>query len=415
MTLKDRFLKYVGFDTQSDDTAEKISSTDKQWKLAHELENELKGLGAENVRVSEHCYVMAELPSNIKDREVPALGFIAHMDTSPDASGENVKPQLIENYDGDVIVLNKEKNIIMDPKEFKSLLSHVGEELIVTNGTTLLGADDKAGIAEIMTLVEYLVEHPEIPHGKICIGFTPDEEIGNGPVKFDVEAFGASFAYTVDGGTLGEIEFENFNGANAGVFVQGKSIHPGEAKDKMVNAALIAAEFAAMLPQAETPAHTDNYEGFYHLHRMTGTVEEAELHYIIRDHDFEKFESRKRFMRATGEYFNLKYGANTVKVVTEDRYFNMREKILPHMELITLAEKAMTVVGVEPTIVPIRGGTDGARLSFMGLPCPNLCTGGHNFHGPYEYCSVDSMNKVAKILVRLVQLYAQEMSEPNSR
>ncbi len=411
MTLKERFLNYVSYDTQSSMDSGTIPSTEKQWALAHLLEKELKEFGAFNVRVSEYCHVMAELPSNMGDRKVPALGFIAHLDTSPDAPGANVKPSIIEAYDGSVIVLNKEKNIVLDPKEFGSLKTHVGETLIVTDGTTLLGSDDKAGIAEIMTLVEYLQTHPEIPHGKICIGFTPDEEVGKGPEKFNIADFGADFAYTIDGEKLGDIEFENFNGANAGVFIQGKSIHPGWAKNKMINAALIATEYASMLPQAETPSHTEGYEGFYHLHQISGTVEEAELQYIIRDHDRERFESRKQFMHKVGEYLNAKYGAGTVHVVTEDRYYNMREKLLPHMKLIELAQKAIESEGVKPAIVPVRGGTDGARLSYMGLPCPNLGTGGHNFHGPFEYCSIESMEKAAAILIRLTELFAKEMAE----
>lgn len=405
MSLTQRFLRYVSFDTQSKEEAENVPSTEKQWALARELEKELLELGAQNVRLSEYCYVMAELPSNLENGEVPALGFIAHMDTSPDASGENVKPRIIENYDGGRIVLSEERRMYLDPAEFESLAEHVGETLIVTDGSTLLGADDKAGIAEIMTMVEFFATHPEVPHGKICIGFTPDEEIGNGPEKFDVEDFGAAFAYTVDGGELGEIEYENFNGANCGVFVQGKSIHPGSAKNKMVNASLVAMEFASMLPQWETPSHTEGYEGFYHLHAVSGSVEEAELQYIIRDHDREKFERRKEFAHKVGDYLNEKYGEGTVFVKTEDRYFNMKEKILPHMELIDYAQEAMKKVNITPNIVPIRGGTDGARLSFMGLPCPNLCTGGLNFHGPYEYCSVDSMEKIGKMLIELVMIF----------
>jgi len=407
MTLKERFLKYVSFDTQSDETSKTMPSTAKQWALARVLVDELKQLGAENVRLSEYGYVMAELPATMGQASVPALGFIAHMDTSSDASGENIKPRIIENYDGGVIVLNEEKHISLDPKQFDSLGRHIGQTLVVTDGTSLLGADDRAGIAEIMTLVAYLREHPELPHGKLCVGFTPDEEIGNGAEKFDIKDFGADFAYTVDGGELGEIEYENFNGANVGIFFQGKSIHPGSAKNKMVNAALIAAEFAALLPESETPAHTEGYEGFYHLHQMSGTIEEAELQYIVRDHDREKFESRKQFMHTVGDYLNKKYGPGTVQVVTQDRYFNMREKILPHMQLIELAERAMELAGVTPMTVPIRGGTDGARLSYMGLPCPNLCTGGLNFHGPFEYCSLDAMEKVVDTLIRLTQLFAQ--------
>ncbi len=409
MTLKERFLNYVSYDTQSSEDSETTPSTDKQWTLARLLEKELLELGAENVRLSEYGYVMAELPSNMGEVKVPALGFIAHMDTSPDAPSENIKPRIIENYDGSVIVLNEKKNLRLAPEEFESLKKHIGETLIVTDGTTLLGADDKAGVAEIMMLVEYLATHPETPHGKICIGFTPDEEIGKGADRFDVSGFGADFAYTVDGGDLGEIEYENFNGANAGVFVQGKSIHPGSAKNKMINASLVAAEFASLLPQHETPSHTEDYEGFYHLHFISGTVEEAELQYLIRDHDREKFEDRKRFIRSVGDFINNKYGENTVQVVIHDQYFNMREQILPHMELIDIAKKAMEAEGVTPEIVPIRGGTDGARLSYMGLPCPNLCTGGQNFHGPYEYCSLDSMEKISKVLVRLTEMFAKEM------
>jgi len=411
MTLKERFLNYISIDTQSVEEATTIPSTEKQWTLARLLEKELLDLGVSNVRVSEYGYVKAQLPSNMGDKKVPALGFIAHMDTSPDASGANIKPRIIESYDGGVIVLNKEKNIVLDPNEFESLKTHIGETLIVTDGTTLLGSDDKAGIAEIMALVEQLQKHPETPHGKICIGFTPDEEIGNGAEKFDVADFGADFAYTVDGGDLGEIEFENFNAANAGVFIQGRGVHPGYAKNKMINASLVATEFAAMMPQFETPSHTEGYEGFYHLHNMGGTVEGAELQYVVRDHDKEKFENRKRFMHTIEEYLNKKYGENVVQVVTEDRYFNMREQILPHMELIEFAKNAMEAEKIVPLIVPIRGGTDGARLSYMGLPCPNLCTSGHNFHGPLEYCSVDSMEKVAAFLIRLVSMFALEMSE----
>ena len=410
MTLKERFLNYVNLDTQSDPDAETIPSTEKQFALARLLEKELKELGAQNVRVSEFGYVMAELPSNI-DKKVPALGFIAHMDTSPDASGANIHPRTIEKYDGGLIILNEEKNMKLDPAEFESLRRHTGEELIVTDGTTLLGADDKAGVAEIMAMAEFFAVHTEVPHGKICIGFTPDEEIGNGPEKFDVADFGADFAYTVDGGELGEIEFENFNGANGGIFIKGKSIHPGSAKNKMINASLVALEFASMLPQSETPAHTEGYEGFYHLHQMSGTVEDAELQYIIRDHDREKFEKRKAFLHSVGDYLNKKYGEKTVTVVTQDRYYNMREKLLPHMELISLAERAMREEQVEPKVVPIRGGTDGARLSYMGLPCPNLCTGGENFHGPFEYCSVTAMNKIVAVLISLTELFAKETAE----
>ncbi len=415
MTVKERFLKYVSFDTQSRECVSAIPSTESQWALARYLKTELLDLGAENVRISDNCYVMAELKSNMGSQEVPALGFIAHMDTSPDASSKNVHPRIIEKYDGGVIVLNKKKKITLDPTTFESLKDHIGEEIIVTDGTTLLGADDKAGIAEIMTFAEHLQKHTEIPHGKICIGFTPDEEVGKGADKFDVSDFGAELAYTVDGESLGEIEFENFNGANTGVFITGKSIHPGYAKNKMINAALIASEFISMLPQAETPTCTEGYEGFYHLHRMSGTVEEAELQYILRDHDRGKFEKRKQYIRSIGDFLNEKYGEGVVSVVTQDKYFNMREKILPHMELIDFAKRAMEEENITPIVVPIRGGTDGARLSFMGLPCPNICTGGHNFHGPYEYCSVDEMEKTVAVLVRLSGMFAREKFETSSR
>lgn len=408
MSVTERFLRYVAFDTQSSEISNTTPSTEKQWELAKTLANELKEMGAQNVRLSKYCYVMAELPSNINDRNVPALGLIAHMDTSPDAPGCGVNPQIVEKYGGGVIVLSEEKGIKLDPAQFESLKTHIGEDLIVTDGITLLGADDKAGIAEIMTTVDYFLKNPNVPHGKICIAFTPDEEIGNGPERFDVSDFGADFAYTVDGGAIGEIEYENFNGANAGVFIKGKSIHPGEAKNKMINASLVAMEFAGLLPAWETPSHTEGYEGFYHIHNMSGSVEQAELHYLIRDHDRNNFERRKALMKSVGNYLNYKYGEDIVEVVIDDRYYNMRDMILPHMELIELAEKAMRASGIEPKVVPIRGGTDGARLSYMGLPCPNLCTGGHNFHGQYEYCSVQSLQRITVFLIKLVQMFAEE-------
>ena len=406
MTVKERFLNYIAINTQSAEGAETMPSTENQWILARRLADELKALGAENVRISEYGYVMAELSATVEG-DIPVLGFIAHMDTAPDASGENINPRAIPDYDGSVITLNEELGLFLDPAEFPSLKTHIGEELIVTDGTTLLGADDKAGVAEIMCLAEFLLSHPEMPHGKICIAFTPDEEIGNGTDKFDVADFGADFAYTVDGGDLGEIEYENFNGCNASVYFKGRSIHPGSAKNKMINACLIATEFASMLPDYETPMHTEGYEGFYHLHDMEGSIEEAELHYIIRDHDMEKFEERKKTMGLVAFYINKKYGDGTAKLYIEDRYFNMKEKILPHKELIEYAGIAMCEAYVEPLVVPIRGGTDGARLSYMGLPCPNLCTGGHNFHGPFEYCSVNSMEKVVEILINLVEQFTK--------
>lgn len=408
MTIQERFLKYVSYDTQSQENADVVPSTEKQWALATELAKELRELGVSGVKLDEHCIVTGYLPANCENKTAPALGLLAHIDTSPDASGENVKPRVVEAYDGGVILLNEKSGMALDPARFPMLKHHVGETLVVTDGTTLLGADDKAGVAEIMQLVEYLQAHPEAKHGKLCIAFTPDEEVGGGEEAFDPASFGADFAYTLDGDEMNEIQFENFNAANAGVFVTGKSIHPGSAKNVMVNAALVAMEFAALLPQAETPAHTELYEGFYHLHKMSGSTENAELQYIIRDHDREKFERRKQYMREVCEFLNRKYGDGTVEVVFRDSYFNMREKIEPHMELIALAQKAMQDTGVEPVIIPIRGGTDGAKLSFRGLPCPNLGTGGGNYHGPYEFVSVTAMEKTVEVLTRLSALFSEE-------
>ena len=408
MTLKDRFLKYVSYNTQSRENADSVPSTEGQWALAGELERELRDLGAQDVRLDKHCIVTGTLPANCENKSAPALGLIAHMDTSPDAPGENVKPRIVENYDGGVIVLNARSGMALDPARFPLLKRHIGETLVTTDGTTLLGADDKAGVAEIMQLVEYFHKHPEAKHSRLCIAFTPDEEVGGGEEAFDPAAFGADFAYTLDGDESNEIQFENFNAANAGVFITGKSIHPGSAKNVMVNAALIAAEFASLLPQAETPAHTENYEGFYHLHKLCGSVEEAELQYIIRDHDKENFLHRKQTMHDIGDFLNKKYGEGTVEVVLKDSYFNMREMIEPHPELVALAQQAMREAGVKPEIVPIRGGTDGAKLSFRGLPCPNLGTGGGNYHGPYEFCSLTAMEKTVEVLVRLTALFAAQ-------
>ena len=405
MRVEERFLHYVSYPTQSADEQEAVPSTPGQWALAKRLVEELTELGVSDVKLSDHCYVTGFIPSNLPEgKSAPALGFIAHMDTATETSGENIKPRIVENYDGGVIVLNEELGITLDPALFESLSAHVGHDLIVTDGTTLLGADDKAGVAEIMALAEYLLTHPHIPHGKICIGFTPDEEVGNGPAFFDVPGFGAELAYTVDGGGLGEIEYENFNAASASVTVTGHVIHPGSAKGKMKNAAHIAARFHSMLPADQTPAHTDGYEGFFHLQHMEGDVAHASLSYIIRDHDRASFEARKDKMRAIAEQLNGEYGG-VVTLELKDTYYNMKEQILPHMELIDLAREAMTDCGVTPLVVPIRGGTDGARLSFMGLPCPNLCTGGFNFHGPYEYVSIQAMNKVVEVLTCLVQKF----------
>ena len=408
MRVEERFLNYVAIPTQSADDAETIPSTACQWDLAKLLVKELTELGVSDVKLSDYCYVTGYLPSNLPEGQTaPALGLIAHMDTATETSGENIKARIVQNYDGGVIVLNEELGITMDPAVFESLSEHVGQDLIVSDGTTLLGADDKAGVAEIMAVVEYLQNHPEVPHGKLCIAFTPDEEVGNGPTKFDVAGFGAELAYTVDGGGLGELEYENFNAAGARVTVEGNVIHPGSAKGKMRNAALIAARFQSMLPADQTPAHTEGYEGFFHLHGMTGDVAHAELEYLIRDHDRDSFEARKQLLHDTARKLNDEYGTELVQVQIKDSYYNMKEQILPHMELIDLAKAAMEECGITPKVVPIRGGTDGARLSFMGLPCPNLCTGGWNFHGPYEYCSIQSMEKIISFLLCLVQKFIQ--------
>lgn len=408
MTIKDRFLKYVSYNTQSRENAQSVPSTEGQWTFARELERELRDLGAQSVRLDEHCIVTAVLPANCENKNAPALGLIAHMDTSPDAAGKNIRPQIVEHYDGGAIVLNARSGMTLDPARFPVLRRHIGETLVTTDGNTLLGADDKAGIAEIMQLVEYFHTHPETKHGKLCIAFTPDEEVGGGEEAFDPAAFGADFAYTLDGDENNEIQFENFNAANAGVFISGRGIHPGSAKNIMLNAALIAAEFVSLLPQAETPAHTEGYEGFYHLHKLSASVEEAELQYIIRDHDKENFLRRKRFMRDVGDFLNKKYGEGTVAVILKDSYFNMREKIEAHPELIERAQEAMRKAGIIPAIVPIRGGTDGAKLSFRGLPCPNLGTGGGNYHGPYEFCSLTAMERTVEMLVHLTALFAAQ-------
>ena len=417
-TAVERFLKYVSYDTQSDEAYDTCPSTKKQLLLANELKRELEEMGASDVRMSEYGYLFARIPDNTgstsahgasgigQKTTIPALGFISHMDTAPSLTGTNVKPRIVQAYDGKDIVLNAEKQIVMKVSEFPFLADLKGQDLIVTDGTTLLGADDKAGVAEIMTMAEYFLSHPEIPHGEICIGFTPDEEIGRGADHFDVKDFGAAVAYTVDGGPEGEIQFENFNAASGHVTIQGKGIHPGSAKGKMKNALLIAMEFQALLPAFENPMYTEGYEGFYHLDHMEGDVEGAQMAYIIRDHDREKFEQKKAFFEKAAEFLNAKYGAGTVTAVVKDSYYNMKEKIEPHMELIHIAENAMRKNGVTPVISPVRGGTDGARLSYMGLPCPNLCTGGHNYHGKYEYVCVESMEQTVNILTEIVKSFA---------
>lgn len=403
----ERFLEYVKVDTQSQDDMENVPSTEKQRNLAEILVKELKEMGAENVRLSDHCYVYATIPSNSK-KKLPSIGFVSHMDTSNALSGKDVKPRIVKNYDGGEIVLNEELNIRMDANAYPVLNLSKGKDLIVTDGTTLLGADDKAGVAEILTMAETLLTHPEIEHGTIQIGFTPDEEVGRGVDFFDVEGFGADFAYTIDGGELGEIEYENFNAAAGKIQIQGVSIHPGSAKNKMVNALLLAMEFQHMLPANEDPMYTENYEGFYMLNALEGTVDSARAVYIIRDHDKAQFEAKKARFIKIGEYLNEKYGEGTFKVEVKDSYYNMKEKVEPHIHLIDNAKRAMEEVGVTPIVVPIRGGTDGARLSYMGLPCPNLCAGGNNFHGRYEFIPVQSMEKIVEILLKIVEIYSTE-------
>ena len=401
MNVIERFLKYVTYDTQSDDHSDTTPTTAKQKVLGELLAGELSQMGLSNAHMDEYGYVYAWLPATHGCEGVPCLGLIAHMDTSPSAPGEGVKPRVIR-YEGGDITLNEEKGVVMRAAEFESLARYVGQELIVTDGTTLLGADDKAGVAEIMSAMEYLVEHPELPHGRIAVCFTPDEEVGQGTDHFDVEGFGAAVAYTVDGGELGEIEYENFNAASAEVLVHGVNIHPGSAKNKMKNALLIAVELAGMLPPAETPAHTEGYEGFYHLQGMGGNETEAEMHYLIRDHDRAKFEGRKAFLTRAAAYLNDKYGAGTVELVLKDSYYNMKKQIEPHMYLILRARAAMEAAGVTPSEVPIRGGTDGAQLSYKGLPCPNLSTGGLNFHGVHEYIPADALTKMTQVVINLV-------------
>lgn len=417
-TAVERFLKYVSYDTQSDEAYDTCPSTEKQLLLANELKRELEEMGASDVRMSEYGYLFARIPDNTgstsahdasgvgQKTTIPALGFISHMDTAPSLTGTNVKPRIVQAYDGKDIVLNAEKQIVMKVSEFPFLADLKGQDLIVTDGTTLLGADDKAGVAEIMTMAEYFLSHPEIPHGEICIGFTPDEEIGRGADRFDVKDFGAAVAYTVDGGPIGEIEYENFNAASGKVRIQGASIHPGDAKLKMKNALLIGMEFQSLLPVFENPMYTEGYEGFYHLDEMSGNVEEAQLNYIIRDHDHEKFEQKKKFFAEAADFLNRKYGKGTVITEVTDSYYNMKEKIEPYMYLIDTAKEAMAACGIEPEVVPIRGGTDGARLSYMGLPCPNLCTGGYNYHGKYEFIPVASLEKTSRVLVEIGKKFA---------
>lgn len=406
MTVIERFLKYVTFDTQSDESTGVTPSTPKQMVFAQYLKTELEELGLKDISLDENGYLFATLPSNV-DHEVPVVGFIAHMDTSPDMSGENVKPRIVEKYDGKDIPLCAEENIILSPANFPELLDHVGEDLIVTDGHTLLGADDKAGIAEIVGAVAYLIAHPEIKHGDIRIGFNPDEEIGLGAHMFDVKKFGAKWAYTMDGGEVGELEFENFNAAAAKIRVKGRNVHPGYAKNKMINSLLVANEYASLLPANETPGTTEGYEGFYHLIGMEGEVENTVLSYIVRDHDREKFEVRKQALLDYAAQLNEKYGEGTVTVELKDQYYNMRQQVEPLMHIIDIAFAAMQEAGVTPKVKAIRGGTDGAQLSFKGLPCPNIFAGGLNFHGRYEFVPVQSIEKAMNVVVKIAEFTAK--------
>jgi len=401
MTLTERFLKYVSFCTTSDEETNMTPSTPGQMEFAKYLAAELQEIGMQEVTLDENGYVMATLPANVDGK--PTIGFIAHMDTAPDASGKNVKARIVENYDGQDIVLNAEKNIVFEVAKYPEILDYKGQDIIVTDGTTLLGADDKAGLAEIVTACEYLIQHPEIQHGKIRVGFTPDEEIGQGADHFDVAKFGCDFAYTMDGGAVGELEYENFNAAGCKVKVHGVNVHPGYGYHKMINSMRIANQFATMLPRWETPEHTQGYEGFYHLIAMNGSVEETTLQYIIRDHDRARFESRKREIEHLVRKINQEYGEGTIEAEIRDQYYNMREKVEPVMHIVTLVEEAMKEVGVTPRVQPIRGGTDGARLSFEGLPCPNIFAGGVNFHSRFEYLPIPSMEKAMQVILQIVR------------
>jgi len=401
----DRFISYVTKDTESDPNSDTTPSTAKQWELAKVLAKELKDIGMKDVTLDDNAYIMATLPSNV-NHKVPTIGFISHFDTSPDFTGANVKPQIVEYYDGKDIVLNKEEDIVLSPDYFEDLLLYKGQTLITTDGTTLLGADDKAGICEIVSAMEYLIQHPEIKHGTIKVGFTPDEEIGRGAHKFDVEKFGADWAYTMDGSQIGELEFENFNAASAKVKVKGKIVHPGYAKGKMINSMYIATEFINALPRLETPEHTEDYQGFFHLTQIDGKVDETTLHYIIRDHDKTHFKARKEAIKQLANEINSEYGREVIAIEIKDQYFNMREKVEPVMHIVDIAEEAMKQLHIKPIIKPIRGGTDGSQLSYMGLPCPNIFAGGHNFHGPYEYVPVESIIKATEVICKIAELTA---------
>lgn len=405
MNVTDRFLKYVRFDTESSTKTNVTPSTPGQFVLARELEKELREMGLEEVSLDDKCYLMATLPANT-DKKIPTIGFVAHMDTSPDMTGKDVNPRIVSNYNGKDIVLNQEQNIVLSPKDFPEMTDYVGQDLIVTDGTTLLGADDKAGIAEILTAIQYLIDHPEIKHGKIRIGFTPDEEIGAGADYFDVAKFGCEWAYTMDGGPIGELEYENFNAAGVEIKIQGRSVHPGYAKDKMINALLVAHKLISLLPADERPEHTTGYEGFFHLTNVCGGVDAATVSFIIRDHDKKLYEERKQLIQDAVAYINKLY-PNSATITIKDQYFNMREKVEPVKHIVDTAFEAMVMLGITPIVKPIRGGTDGARLSFMGLPCPNIFAGGHNFHGRYEFVPVQSMEKAVQVIVKIAELVAK--------
>ena len=406
--VSDKFLRYIAIDTASDPDSDTQPSSQKQFNLLNLLVSELKAMGIDNAGVDEYGYVMATIPSNLESgKKVPVIGFIAHVDTAPDASGANVNPQFIRNYDGSDIVINKEKNFVLNVKDFPELLLYKGQTIITTDGNTLLGADDKAGVAEIMYAAEYIMNHPEFKHGEIKIGFTPDEEIGRGVDKFDVKKFGAQYAYTLDGGQIGELEYENFNAASAKVYIQGRNVHPGYAKNKMINAINLASEFNSLLPIEQRPEFTQDYEGFFHIIRFDGTVEQAMIQYIIRDHDMNKFVEKKNLIEECVTFMNMKYGSGIFRLELKDQYYNMRKEVEPHYHIVEKAIEAMKITGVTPIIKPIRGGTDGARLSFMGLPCPNIFAGGHNFHGKFEFVPVESMEKATEVIINLISLYTK--------
>lgn len=406
-----RLVRYAQVDTQSDSSSETCPTTPGQWTLARILVDELQAIGMEEVTVDENGYVMATLPANTAKQEVPTIGFLAHLDTATDFTGAGVKPQVIEQYDGNDIVLNEALDIVLSPEDFPELSRYKGQTLITTDGTTLLGADDKAGIAEIMTAMDYLIRHPEIPHGRVRVAFTPDEEIGRGPHRFDVKAFDALYAYTLDGGPLGELQYESFNAAGAIVTVKGKNVHPGTAKNKMINAAKLAMEFHQALPAGEAPEYTEGYEGFYHLLSFNGGVEHSELKYIIRDFDRDQFEARKQTFIRLIEELNEKYGAGRFELQMNDQYYNMREKIEPVKEIVEIAHEAMESLGIQPIVQPIRGGTDGSQISYMGLPTPNIFTGGENYHGRYEYVSVDTMELAVKTVVEILRKFEQKAEQ----